>query len=79
MTSLFQASCRAIQVNERQMRELGKIYTAFDEAGVDYLPLKGSIMKAMYPRPELRLRRPSKHCASCFTWMVSRRETCLAD
>lgn len=55
MTALFQASCRAIQVNERQMRELGKIYAAFDEAGVDYLPLKGSIMKAMYPRPELRL------------------------
>lgn len=55
MMALFQASCRAIQVNERQMRELGKIYTAFDDAGVDYLPLKGSIMKAMYPRPELRL------------------------
>lgn len=55
MMHLFQASCRAIQVNERQMRELHEIYAAFEEAGVDYLPLKGSIMKAMYPRPELRL------------------------
>lgn len=55
MQSLFQSSCRAIQINARQLRALDKLFAAFESAGIDYLPVKGCMMKAMYPKPELRL------------------------
>jgi hypothetical protein len=37
------------------MRELKRMYDTFDEHEIDYLPLKGSIMKHLYPRHELRM------------------------
>ena len=37
------------------MREVNRICAAFDEKGIDYLPLKGCRMKRLYPRPELRV------------------------
>lgn len=55
MLRLFQSSCRAIQVHERQMRAIEKLCARFEESGIAYMPLKGILMKALYPRPELRL------------------------
>ena len=37
------------------MRELDRIYRAFEENGIDYMPLKGCRMKYLYPKPELRM------------------------
>ncbi|MBQ9968538.1 MAG: nucleotidyltransferase family protein [Oscillospiraceae bacterium] len=54
MRSLFQAYCRAALKSELQVKALEALYGAFDREGVDYLPLKGCIMKWMYPVPELR-------------------------
>ena len=54
MQQLFQKYCRAMLVSEGQLRELQRIYQAFDENGIDYMPLKGCNMKARYPKPELR-------------------------
>lgn len=36
------------------MRQVERIYGAFEENGIDYLPLKGCRMKHLYPKPELR-------------------------
>jgi len=55
MVKLFQSYCRALQISERQMRELERVFSAFDEREIDYLPLKGCVMKALYPRAELRM------------------------
>ncbi len=55
MQRLFQGYCRALQINERQMRDLERVFAAFEDNQIDYLPLKGCIMKEMYPRPELRM------------------------
>ena len=55
MQTLFRSYCRAIQVSEGQLGELGRIYDAFRQAEIDYLPLKGCNMKHRYPRPELRM------------------------
>lgn len=55
MQQLFQSYCKALQVSERQMRALAKLFSAFDEEGIDYLPVKGCVMKALYPKPELRM------------------------
>lgn len=47
--SMMSAMQGAVQLSER-----GRIYQALTEAGIRILPLKGSIMKEMYPRQEYR-------------------------
>lgn len=55
MQLLFQRYCKAMQISERQLRQVRRIYAAFDENGIDYMPLKGCNMKPRYPKPELRM------------------------
>lgn len=55
MQELFQKYLRAYMKSEGQVKLIGKIFSAFDEQGIDYMPLKGSKMKALYPKPELRI------------------------
>jgi len=55
MGKLFQDYFRALRVSERQMAQVERIFRTFDENGIDYMPLKGCKMKALYPKPELRL------------------------
>ena len=54
MAKLFQVYCNFLLVSEGQMGQLSRIFHAFEENGIDYLPLKGCNMKALYPKPELR-------------------------
>ena len=42
-------------ISEEQMLAISQIFDAFDRQGIDYLPLKGCAMKALYPKPELRV------------------------
>lgn len=55
MGKLFQSYFRALRISEKQMEQVGRIFRAFDENGIDYMPLKGCKMKALYPKPELRV------------------------
>lgn len=41
--------------SEEQLRAIRQLYVAFDENEIDYLPVKGCIMKDLYPKPELRV------------------------
>ena len=54
MQRLFQGYCKSMIVSQRQMYQIGKIYEAFEENGIDYMPVKGCRMKRLYPKPELR-------------------------
>lgn len=54
MQTLFRTYCKSLQHSEGQLRQLGRIFAAFQQAGVDFLPLKGCNMKRLYPKPELR-------------------------
>ena len=54
MQKLFQHYCKDLIVSDRQQNCLQALYGAFDEAKIDYLPLKGCNMKGMYPKAELR-------------------------
>lgn len=54
MKQLFQNYCKLLMISEGQMREVDRLFRAFNENGIDYLPLKGCKMKALYPKPELR-------------------------
>lgn len=54
MQRLFQLYCKNLMVSEGQMRAVDRLYEAFEQAGVDYMPVKGCNMKRRYPKPELR-------------------------
>lgn len=55
MQHLLQSSCKAVMVNERQIRAINRICRTFEANHIDYIMLKGCRMKALYPKPELRL------------------------
>lgn len=48
------ATFKNISVSQNQLYALEQIYKAFDENEIDYMPLKGSVLKFVYPKPELR-------------------------
>ena len=54
MQKLFQCYVNGMLHSEKQMEAVKEIYAAFDENGIDYLPLKGCNIKFFYPKPELR-------------------------
>ena len=55
MQTLFQRYVKVMQISARQLQALEKLYAAFEGQGIVCLPLKGCIMKALYPKPELRI------------------------
>lgn len=54
MQTLFNSTCKDVVTNERQKYELSRIAAAFEEHKIEYMPLKGADLKAMYPKPEMR-------------------------
>ena len=55
MQQMFQVYLQQMFHSENQMAAVSKIFAAFDQHGIDYLPLKGSTLKSLYPKPEYRL------------------------
>lgn len=55
MGNLFRDYVQVLRISEMQMAQVERIFAAFDENGIDYMPLKGCKMKALYPKPELRI------------------------
>lgn len=51
---LFTLVCGNIAVSEQQNYSIKEIFLAFDEQEIDYLPLKGVLLKNIYPKPEMR-------------------------
>lgn len=54
MRSLLGGYVSAVRISEGQLAELSRITAAFRERQIDYMLLKGSRMKHLYPKPELR-------------------------
>ena len=44
----------ASMVSSRQLNVLKHLYDVFDEHEIDYMPLKGCVLKYLYPSDELR-------------------------
>lgn len=55
MQELFSITYKAMIVDERQRAELQKIMAAFDTNGIHYMPVKGVLMKELYPKPDMRI------------------------
>ena len=51
---LFSAALAELVVHERQRAAFSEVFAAFEGQGISYMPLKGSLMKELYPKPELR-------------------------
>ena len=54
MQKLFQIYCGILRYNEQQKILLEQLLQAFDQAQVDYMPLKGVELKRLYPNHEFR-------------------------
>ncbi len=55
MKELFQHYYGDIIRHDRQMQMLKRLEDAFQANGIDYLPLKGTILKPLYPQPAARV------------------------
>ncbi len=54
MQSLFIDACFSMSISENQMLELNALYKAFEENGIDYMPVKGAVLKELYPHTDMR-------------------------
>lgn len=55
MQRMFMIYVKQMVASEKQMAEVARVCAAFDAAGIDHMPLKGSTLKSLYPKPEFRL------------------------
>ena len=55
MQKMFMETCKLISVNERQKHVLNTVLNKFDEEKIEYMPLKGVVLKNMYPKSEMRI------------------------
>lgn len=46
-------------LSDHQMQQLARVFAAFDANGIQYMPLKGTVMKPMYPAHEMRIMHDS--------------------
>jgi len=54
MQQLFITTCRYIAVSQQQTYCLDQMFSAFDDKGIEYMPLKGTLLKDIYPKSEMR-------------------------
>lgn len=52
MTALF---CQTLKTSRLQMQKLDEVFALFEANGIEYLPVKGSVIKPLYPRMEYRI------------------------
>lgn len=55
MKKLLRGYLMALLKSEKQVQAVTELFRIFEENGIDYMPLKGSKMKFLYPKPELRM------------------------
>lgn len=51
---LEMATFRQVIISQNQQYALEQLFAAFDAAGIAYMPLKGTLLKEMYPKAEMR-------------------------
>lgn len=51
----FLMTCAMISRNAKQIFEIEKLFEKFDESKIEYMPLKGTLLKDMYPKSEMRV------------------------
>lgn len=54
LRTLRQTHLRRFFQGEQQMHAVNRVFAAFEEAAIDFLPLKGTVIRPLFPSPELR-------------------------
>ncbi len=54
MQKLFGTVCMQVMHSQVQLNEIEKLINAFEKNNIDYLPVKGTLIKSWYKKPELR-------------------------
>ena len=54
MKQLFSIVCKCVAVSEKQKFEVGSVCKAFSDNKIDHMPLKGTILREMYPHSDMR-------------------------
>jgi hypothetical protein len=54
MQQMFMEYYGILMRSEKQMKAVKRLFDAFEQQGIDYMPLKGCNLKMLYPKPELR-------------------------
>lgn len=54
MQALFRYLIPTMNVTEKQFYTVNKVCAAFEENGIDYMPVKGTVLQPYYPNRELR-------------------------
>ena len=54
MQTLRQIYYKNMLRSEQQLQALARLFDAFQANGVDFLPVKGSVLKSLYPQPGMR-------------------------
>ena len=54
MQTLFQHYCCSAVFSQRQLDKISQLFEAFEKNCIDYMPLKGTVLKQLYPNHELR-------------------------
>lgn len=52
--SFFFEVCQSMAVSQKQNHSLSRLSAEFEKNGIDFMPLKGSIIKDLYPKAEMR-------------------------
>ena len=55
MQELFMDTCKSMFIAEQQSYAVKEIFEIFDKNSIDYMPLKGTLLKELYPKPDMRL------------------------
>ncbi len=54
MRQLFSVVCKCVAVSEKQKFEVGSVCKAFSDNNIDHMPLKGTVLREMYPHSDMR-------------------------
>lgn len=54
LTAMTMEFCKQVQYGRGQDQRLRQVLERFEAEGIDHMPIKGAVIKAMYPKPECR-------------------------
>lgn len=55
MLEMFMQVCKSIAISEKQMYEINRVCSTFKQESIDFMTLKGTVLKSMYPKSEMRI------------------------
>lgn len=54
MKELFMSACKSIVLSEQQSYAFAELVSAFDAHKIDFMPIKGIVLKELYPNAQMR-------------------------